>query len=125
LLNYTDRDQSEQEFPDGVLVDFMNRDMQVTSTLTAKLGIREQDKGLITMRDSVVLRTVDNEVLETEELIWDERTGRAYTDKFVKVTKPGEVMYGFGLEANEDFSYWKILVPKGRIKTDKFDEGLQ
>ena len=124
MLNYTDRDQAEQEFPNGVLVDFLNEKLIVTSTLTAKHGLRQQGNGLVTMRDSVVLTTIDNEVLETEELIWDERSGRAYTDKFVKVTKPGEVMYGFGLEANQDFSYWKILVPKGRIKTDEIDQAI-
>ncbi len=51
----------------------------------------------------------------------NEKTAKIHTDKFVKVTQPGEIIYGFGLEAEQDFSYWKIKVPKGRIKSEKFD----
>lgn len=125
LHNFTERDDPRQEFPQGVKVDFLDERQQAKSTLTAKNAIRRQDKGQVTARDSVVLNTVRGERLETEELIWDEKTEKIFTDKFVKVTKPGEIIYGFGLEANQDFSYWKITVPKGRIKADQVDKALQ
>ncbi|MCB0525138.1 MAG: LPS export ABC transporter periplasmic protein LptC [Lewinellaceae bacterium] len=122
LYNYTDRENARQEFPQGIRMDFMQADFSVRSTLTARNAIRRQDKGLITARDSVVLTTIKEEKLETEELIWDEKSGKVYTEKFVKVTQPGEVIYGFGLEAEQDFSYWRILVPKGRIKVNQLNE---
>ncbi len=124
LYNYVDRLEPRQEFPDGIKLEFLTPQLQVRSTLTAKFAIRQQDKGLIIARDSVVLTTVQQEKLETEELIWDEKTEKVRTDKFVKVTKPDEVIYGFGLEANQDFSYWKITVPKGIIKADQLDKAL-
>lgn len=125
LHNYTERESPRQEFRNGVQVEFLDADRKVTSTLTAKHGIRYQDRGQIYVRDSVVLHTAKQEQLETEELIWDEKTEKVFTEKFVKVTKPGEVIYGFGLEANQDFSYWKITVPKGRIKVEQLDKALQ
>lgn len=97
-------------------------DFSVRSVLTAKMATRYQEEGKIIARDSVVLTTIKQEKLETEELIWDEKTAKIHTDKFVKVTQPGEVIYGFGLEAEQDFSYWKILVPKGRIKVEQLNE---
>lgn len=122
LHNFNDRENARQEFPAGIQIDFLEVDRSVRSTLTAKSATRQQDKGLITARDSVVFVTVKKEKLETEELIWDEKSGKVRTEKFVKVTKPGEVIYGFGLEAEQDFSYWKILVPKGRIKVEQLNE---
>ena len=77
---------------------------------------------MITVRDSVVWSTAKLEKLETEELVWDEKSGKVRTEKFVKVTQPGEIIYGFGLEADQDFSYWKILVPKGRIKVEQLND---
>ena len=124
LLNYVDILEPRQEFPDGIKLEFLNRALQVRSTLTAKFAIRQQNKGLIIARDSVVLTTVLQEKLETEELIWDEKIQKIRTDKFVKVTKPGEVIYGFGLEANQDFSFWKITVPKGTIKAEQLDKAI-
>jgi LPS export ABC transporter protein LptC len=125
MRNFSEQEDPRQEFPDGVQVDFLDDRRQISSTLTARNGVRRVDKGAVTVRDSVMLRSAKKELLETEELIWEERTGRVHTDKFVKITKPGEIMYGYGLEARDDFSYWKILVPKGRIKTEQIDNALQ
>lgn len=125
LNNYIDRQNPRQEFPDGIKVEFLTPQLQVRSTLTAKFAIRQQDKGLVTVRDSVVLSTIQQEKLETEELIWNESTQKINTEKFVKVTKPGEVLYGFGLDANQDFSYWKITVPKGTIKAEQLDKAME
>jgi LPS export ABC transporter protein LptC len=125
LHNFADRENPRQEFPEGVKIDFLEPDFSVKSTLIAKTAVRYQEKGQIIARDSVILTTVKQEKLETEELIWDEKTAKIFTEKFVKVTKPGEVIYGYGLEAEQDFSYWKITVPKGRIKVEQLDEVLK
>lgn len=122
LHNYNDRENPRQEFPAGVKIEFLEPNLSVRSTLTAKTAVRYQEKGQIIARDSVVLLSAKQEKLETEELIWDEKTAKVYTEKFVKVTKPGEIIYGYGLEAEQDFSYWKITVPKGRIQVEQLDE---
>jgi LPS export ABC transporter protein LptC len=122
LHNYVDLDNPKQVFPEGVKVDFFNEKGEITSTLTAKTATREQKKGIVTCRDSVILQTVKNERLETEELIWNENEQRLNTNKFVKVSKPDEVIYGFGLEADQDFTYWRILVPKGKLKAGEIKE---
>jgi LPS export ABC transporter protein LptC len=125
LYNHVDRENPRQEFPEGVKIEFMAPDLSIRSTLTAKTAVRKQEKGEITARDSVVMLTAKQEKLETEELTWDEKTAKVYTEKFVKVTKPGEIIYGYGLEADQDFTYWKIKVPKGRIKVDQLNNVIQ
>ena len=122
LHNYVDLNDPKQVFPEGVLVDFFNEKGDITSTLTAKNAVRAQKKGVITCRDSVILVTTKQEKLETEELIWNENDQRLTTNKFVKVSKPEEVIYGFGLEADQDFSYWRILVPKGKLKASEVEK---
>ena len=122
LHNYSDRATPRQEFPQGIKVEFLNAFQKVENTLTSKTAVRDQDKGVVIARDSVVMITAKQEKLETEELTWDEKTAKIRTEKFVKVSKPGEVIYGFGLEAEQDFSYWKILVPKGKIKAEQVDD---
>ncbi|MEO6037465.1 MAG: LPS export ABC transporter periplasmic protein LptC [Saprospiraceae bacterium] len=125
LYNFEDRENPRQEFPGGVKIEFLEPDLSVKSTLTSKTATRYPEKGQIIARDSVELNTIKQEKLETEELIWDEKTARIFTDKFVKVTKPGEIIYGYGLEAEQDFSYWLIKVPKGRIKVEPLNNALK
>jgi LPS export ABC transporter protein LptC len=125
LHNYSGREKPRQEFPEGIKMEFLMPDLSVRSVLTANRATRYQEEGRIVAKDSVVLTTIKQEKLETEELIWDEKTAKIRTDKFVKVTQPGEIIYGFGLEANQDFSYWKILVPKGKIKVEQLNEVIK
>jgi hypothetical protein len=40
----------------------------------------------------------------------------------VTVSRPGEILYGYGLEAAQDFSSWNIKVPKGRIKAGQLND---
>ncbi len=122
LHSFVDRTTPRQEFPNGIKVEFLNVTQQVQSTLTAKTAVRDQEKSTVVARDSVVMTTAKQEKLETEELTWDEKSAKIRTEKFVKVSKPGEVIYGYGLEANQDFSYWRILVPKGKIKSEQIDQ---
>lgn len=124
LRNITDPEMPRQEFPEGVQVDFLKQNGDVGSWLVARFGARMLETGRVIARDSVVLQTEKQEVLETEELIWDEQSGKIRTDKFVKMTKTDEVIYGFGLEAEQDFSYWRILAPKGSIKAGQLNEAI-
>jgi LPS export ABC transporter protein LptC len=104
-------ENGEGVFPEGLYVEFYEKEQegQVTSTLRANYGKQNRNKNLYEARGNVV---VDNlakqEKLETEELFWDRRKARIYTEKFVKITTPEEVIMGQGLQANQDFSNYKI-----------------
>jgi hypothetical protein len=67
----------------------------------------------------VVWKSHKQEKLESEELIWEEEERRIYSNKFVKITKPDEVIYGVGFETNQEFTRWKINAPEGEILVDE------
>lgn len=119
MLRYLDKDRPRQEFPDGMKVEFFTPNKRVTSRLTAKYGLRlEKDKQII-MRDSVVWESLNKEILETTELIWDEKEERVFTNKFVVIRRPGEIITGYGFESNQDFTYSKIKSVTGQFASDK------
>jgi len=125
MLNHLDRSEPRQEFPDGVVVSFYGPEGEVASTLTAKYGVRFQSKGLVIVRDSVVWQSIENEKLETEELQWDEREKKIFTNKFVVITRPDEIIYGHGFEADQDFRYSRINAIEGQIKADNLETDLE
>jgi hypothetical protein len=59
------------------------------------------------------------ERLNTEKLIWDQNRQLIYTDKFVRITTPSEVLTGEGMESTQDFSDWTIKTPRGRFPLSK------
>ena len=122
MLRYLDKDKPRQEFPDGMKVEFFTPNKHVTSRLTAKYGMRlEKDKQII-MRDSVVWESLNKEILETTELIWDEKEERVFTNKFVVIRRPGEIITGYGFESNQDFTYSKIKSVTGQFASDKLNK---
>jgi lipopolysaccharide export system protein LptC len=108
MLRILDKDNPRQEFPDGVKVVFYSANRRAGSTLTAKYAVRYDKKNEIVIRDSVIWQSQNGERLETEELIWEEQKERVYSHRFVKIVKPDEVIYGYGFEANQDFTEWTI-----------------
>jgi LPS export ABC transporter protein LptC len=103
----------------GLKVEFFNDSLIVNSTLTAKYARYYEKQGNVLIRDSVVVVNKKGERLETEELIWNQNVKKIYTEKFVKVHTPTQIMFGNGLEANEDFSWYVIKNPTGIVQVDK------
>jgi len=118
MLRHLNPSDIQQEFTEGINVDFFDGNRNVTGQLTAKYGIRFENQGRAIVRDSVVWQSTGGDKLETEELIWDERTQKVYTDKFVTITRPDEIIYGYGFEADQDFTYSRIKAVEGTIKVE-------
>lgn len=118
-----DRANPAQEFPKGVFVEFYDEDLNVTSTLSGNFAQRFENKNLIIVRDSVVWQSNEGEKLESEELIWDEQEQRVYTQKFARITREDEVIYGYGFEATQNFKDARIKAVTGRIKVKDMESG--
>jgi LPS export ABC transporter protein LptC len=103
------------EMHNGLRVQFFDDSMKVQSTLMAKYGKYFETNGNVLVRDSVVVFNNKNEQLNTEELIWNEKLQKFFTDKFVKITTPTQIIYGDGLESNQTFTDYTILRVKGVI----------
>jgi hypothetical protein len=70
-----------------------------------------------------VVSNYKNEKLETEELFWNERDGRIYSKKFVKVTTPSEIILGYGFSSNMEFTEWEIDSVSGIFQSGTLIEG--
>lgn len=120
-LDKYEGDNPRNELPQGVKVEFYDDRMQVKTKLTANYGIQYEREKKVEVKNDVVVVNEKKEQLNTEHLIWDEQTRKIYTDAFVKITTANEVIFGEGLEATEDFSYYEIKNIKGTITKDNIE----
>ena len=123
LHRLLDKREPKREFPAGLEVFFLDKEQKVQSWLIGKSAIEDENKQVITIRDSVVLFNHNAEKLETDELIWDKTKNIIYTKQFVRITTKDEQITGYGFEADREFKYWKIIAPQGSVKVnpDKLD----
>jgi len=118
MWRHLDEKNPRQEFPEGLEVEFLDNGFRVNSRLTALYAVREEGDSRIIVRDSVVWTGLNNEKLETEELIWDERAKKVYTNKFAVIRRADEIIWGHGFESDQNFSRSRIKAIEGRIKVD-------
>ena len=91
-------------------------DIHMFDTTGKRVSSLVSDSGLI--REStedlhayghVVVITEDSAKLETDSLYFDPKTNLIHTDEFVKITRDGDTLTGFGLEADRQLKGLKIL----------------
>lgn len=115
-------DKQYIEFPKGMKILFYDDSMSVNSQLKADYGIRYEKEGKMEAKRNVEVINVKGEKLNTEHLIWDETKDSIYTKAFVKITTGDEVMYGDGLESNQDFTKYRIKNIKGTFNLKDEEE---
>lgn len=108
--------------PKGVFVTFFDEEEKISSTLKANYGVRYDLSKRMEARYAVEVVNKNGEKLETERLVWDEKTKRIYTDAFVKITTATEVIRGKGMESNQDFSKYEIKQVTAILKIKDDDE---
>lgn len=108
-------------FSKGMNLDFYDDHMNPKSHVSAKKGIvhYEKDKELMEADDSVVVVNQKGDTLNTDQLFWDETKHTIYTTKFVKITTKTQILYGDGLQSNEDFTNYKITNIKGSVMVNQ------
>jgi len=110
------------ELPSGMHIFFYDDSFRVNSELKSDYGKRFEKNGKMEAKRNVEVINVKGEKLNTEHLIWEEAKEMIYTEAFVKITTEDEVIYGNGLESNQDFTKYKIKNIKGTINL-KDEEG--
>lgn len=95
-------------FSNGIEVIFYNDTASVQSILKAENAEIDEHKKIMTAFNNVILTSSDGKKLETEELIWDEKENKIYTEKKVVITTGKEVIEGKGFVSNPDFTEYSI-----------------
>lgn len=103
VLDFSNMEFSYQEFPEGIEVHFF--DQTGKSTVTSDFARRYPTSGIVDLRENVVLVTADGNVLEAQQLYWDQVNKWVFTDRPYRINfSDGSFNDGGRFDANEDFT---------------------
>ena len=106
----------DMEYPEGVYMEFYDKNSNVSSTITANRGYYTKAKNVYKVEEDVeVVNFKTGEKLNSEELFWDPKTEKVHTEKFVNITTQTKIIKGVGLTASQDFSDYQIGKITGEI----------
>lgn len=102
-----------------IKVEFYNDSGVLNNTLTAdSCRVYDASRNVL-MWSNVQVLTAKGEKLEAQELIWNSTIERIFSEKPVTITTNGQVLHGNALEANQDFTWYQIINPKGSVQVQK------
>ena len=122
VKRYT-KEQSKLEFSNGLLVKFYET-LDMISVLKADYGVNDDAKQLIIASGNVHMENAKNEIMESQELTWNIKTKRVWTDKAIRIKTPDNIINGIGFDADEDFSNYTIRRVTGIVSVDD-DNGFK
>lgn len=110
------KDKKYDEMIKGVTLIFYDENQKETSRIVSDYAIRREGEGLVELRKNVVATNIKGDVYKSDELIWDEKQKKFYSNKMVQVTqKNGNVLFGTGFESDETFKKSRIFNATGNF----------
>lgn len=91
-----------------VRIDFFDREGKKNSSLTADQGLVYQRTNDLEARGRVRVTTETGVTLETDSLRWQNATGKIVSDAFVRVTRHGDVVTGYGFESDATLEHFHL-----------------
>jgi len=107
------------EMPKGIHVEFFTADGKVESYLTAEYAISYTNKKTIVLKRKVEVLNVKGDTLNTEEMTWNQNTGRIVSEKFVVIKTKTQTIWGDGMNSDQSFTDWEILNVRGTINKEQ------
>ena len=111
-----------REFRKGVRITTYRDDSlsSVDAVLTANYAIYYEKRELWEAKGNVVVEKSDGKTLYTQQLFWNARTKKIYSNVDSKIVQTGgrDVFVGEGFESDEEFKDWRFRRMKGRMEVD-------
>jgi LPS export ABC transporter protein LptC len=113
-------ENGNREFPKGINLEFYDDNQVKSSVLTANHGRYNKEKNLYTVTGNVIIKNLlKGESLKTEVLNWNPATEKVFTEENVTIQTPEEILWGEGLDADQQFEHYKIRKLRGEMLIDE------
>ena len=124
---YTLGAEPYREFRKGVKITTYKDDSlsSVDAMLTANYAIYYENRELWEAKGNVVVEKSDGKTLYTQQLFWNARTGKIYSNVDSKIVQNGgrDIFIGEGFESDEQFRDWRFRRMKGQMEVDATPAG--
>ena len=112
-------ESGDREWPEGFEIQWFDSRGRKKSYFSANYVYFTKADNLYRAEGNVIVKSYEKkDELNTEELYWDQTNEKFYTDKFVTINSDDEVHTGEGMEANQDFTSYRIIEPNGTFSLE-------
>jgi LPS export ABC transporter protein LptC len=117
MLDYATVKYPFTEFPKGIHLTLYDKNGKQTY-IDAKYAVSHKTTDLIDLQNNVKISNQSGELLETEQLYYDQKNEWFFTEKKFKFTSPKGVSYGEGIDFSKDFKKVNSQKISGEIQSE-------
>lgn len=100
-------------FPEGVYLEKFNEQLEVEAYLESDYAYYNEDTQIWELNGNVHALNLEGERFETQQLFWNQKTERVYSDSAITITKSTSIINGIGFESNQTMTKYTIRQPQG------------
>lgn len=124
-------------FPEGIYFEQFAPDFEVEATVEADTAWYFSDKDLWKLKKNVHVENRQGEQFDSEELFWDGKNGKVYSEAFIEIKSGLTELKGYGFESNQTMTDYRIFrphdgklpfsetAPADSLQSDSIDEDLK
>lgn len=116
---YDEVDTPYWNFPKGVYLQKYDRKFNVIASVAADSAKYYRMLNLWKLDGNVEMKKEPGELFLTQQLFWDQRRNRLYSDSFIHIETPQRMLEGHGFESNDRLTEYHISRPTGIFPVDE------
>ena len=113
-------------FPEGIYLERFDSLFQVEAKILADSAWNYTEKQLWRLKGNVDIRNMEGEMFLSDELFWDQKNRKVFSDKYIEIKRDETELKGYGFESNQEMTDYRIFRPHdGRIPFKEVDESFE
>ena len=95
-------------FEKGVYLEKFDTLFHIDASIQADTAYYYEKKKLWELRSNVNIRNLSGDKFETQQLFWDEKDKKIYSDKYIRIEQEDKTISGYGFESNQELTEYQI-----------------
>ncbi len=102
-------------FPKGVHLQRFDQSFHIDAEINCKKAYYYQVRQLWRLDGKVRMINLQGDMFESEQVYWNQRDQKIYSDSLIKITQRTKIITGLGFESNQTLTQYAIKKPQGII----------
>ena len=110
---YDRLDPTRWTFEDGIYLEKFNNDLSIEATIVADTAYYYDQQELWELRGNVHIENEQDEQFDTQQLYWNQKTKKVYSDLYIRIRQQKRIITGIGFTSNQEFTNYTIKQTQG------------
>lgn len=110
-------------FPDGLFLEKFDDNLNTDATVECDSAVYFEDRKLWRLDGNVRILSLQNEKFLTEQLFWDQRQQKVYSDSFIHIERSDRIIEGYGFTSNDRLTDYVVNRVSGIFPVSQFVGG--